>query len=163
MAEGQSEKSGLALTLSRAQSSAIAARMLTVEQGCREIERFLDGYAGVFYQYVGVLPEEVRQAIRSLITEILRGIAAIRHDLALPQRQMEITQLVTAYLSQVWVTLQETHAHSLRGYGALAEEVGAYLDPRVDELLGLVARLRNAIESGKKPFREGAEDKSACT
>ncbi len=30
--------------------------MLTLEQDCREIERFLDGYAGIYYQYLRSLP-----------------------------------------------------------------------------------------------------------
>ena len=160
MAENQKETSIPALSLSRAHSSALAARMLTHEQDCRELERFVDGYAGIFYQYLEVFPDETRRTIRILISEILQRIARIRFDLGLPQRRIEINKMLAAYLSRIWVTLHESTAHSLQGYGAVPGELGAYLEPRVEELLGLVASLRSAIDSGKKPLRTGVgEDK----
>jgi hypothetical protein len=131
--------------------------MLILEQDCREIERFLDGYAGIFYQYLGVSSDETRRTIRTLISEILRRIACIRFDLGLPQRQIEINRMLAAHLSQMWVTLNETNGHSLRGYGEVPEELSAYLEPRVEELLGLVESLRGAIESVKKPITPGSE------
>jgi len=157
MGESRKETPALALSISPTHSAALVARMLTLEQDCREIERFLDGYAGIFYQYLGVSSHETRQTIRTLISEILRRIAGIRFDLGLPQRQIEINRMLAARLSQIWVTLNETNGHSLRGYGEVPEELSAYLEPRVEELLGLVAGLRSAIESGKKPISLGAE------
>ncbi len=103
----------------------------------------------------GAFPDETRRTIRTLIAEILQRIARIRFDLGLPQRQIEIDKMLAAHLSQVWVTLHETNAHSLRGYGRVPDELSAYLEPRVEELLGLVTNLRSAIESGKKPIRTG--------
>jgi hypothetical protein len=161
MDESQKETSALALSLSPTHSTALVARMLTLEEDCREIERFLDGYAGIFYTYLGVFPDETRATIRTLIAEILRRISHIRFDLGLPQRQIEISKMLAAHLSRIWVTLHESKAHSLQGYGVVPDELGSYLEPRVEELLGLVASLRDAIESGKKPLRAGVgEDKS---
>ena len=151
----ESRKETSAPALSPAHSAALTARMLTLEQDCREIERFLDGYAGIFYQYLGLFPDEARRTIRTLISGILQRITRIRFDLGLPQRQIEINKILAAHLSHIWVTLHETKAHSLRGYGRVPEELSAYLEPRVEELLGLVASLRSAIESGKKPFSLG--------
>lgn len=157
MAENPKEASAPAFPLSRAHSAALAARLLTLEQDCREIERCLEGYTGVFYEYHGAFPDETRGAIRSLISEILQRIARIRFDLGLPQRQIEIGQMLAAHLSQIWVTLHETNAQSLRGYGRVPEKLSAYLDPRVEELLGLVASLQREIESGKKSISLRAE------
>lgn len=157
MAESRKEASAQTLSLSRAHSAALAARMLTLEQECREIERSLDGYAGIFYQYVGAFPAETRQTIRGLITEILRRIARVRIDLDLPQRQIEVDKMLAAHLAQIWVTLHESHAHSLRGYGRVPEKLAAYLEPHVEEMLGLVANLRSAIESGKNAANVGQE------
>ena len=151
----ESRKETSAPALSPAHSTALTARMLTLEQDCREIERFLDGYAGVFYQYLGLFPDETRRTIRTLISGILQRITRIRLDLGLPQQQIEVSKMLAAHLSQIWVTLHETRPHSLRGYGKVPEELSAYLEPRVEELLGLVASLRSAIESGKKPFSLG--------
>jgi len=131
--------------------------MLTLEKDCCEIERFLDGYAGIFYQYLGVFPDETRRTIRSLISEILQRIARIRFDLGLPQRQIEIDKMLAAHLSRIWVTLHETNAYSLQGHGRVPEKLSAYLEPRVEELLGLVASLRGAVESGKLPSSLGPD------
>ena len=155
MTESRKAVSVPTLLISHAHSAALTARMLTLEQDCREIERSLDGNAGIFYQYHGVFPDETRAAIRTLIAEILGRIDRIRFDLGLPQRRIEINKMLAAYLSRIWVTLHESTAHSLQGYGAVPGELGAYLEPRVEELLGLVASLRSAIESGKKPLRTG--------
>jgi hypothetical protein len=158
MGEGQKETP--ASSLSAAHSIAIVARMLTLEEDCREIERFLDGYAGIYYAYLGVLPDEARRTIRTLISEILAGIARIRLDLGLPQRQTEVTRLLTAHLSRMWVTLHESKGESLRGYGVVPDELTAYLEPRVEDLLSLVASLRSAVESvPKPPGSQDAEDK----
>jgi uncharacterized protein len=143
--------------LTRAHSAALAARMLTLEQDCREIERTLDGYEGIFVQYLGVFPDETRQAIRNLLSEILQKITRIRLDLGLPQRQIEIDKMLAAHLSQIWVTLHETNAYSLRGYGTVPDELSAYLDPRIDQLLDLVASLRGTVEAGKKPISSEGE------
>ncbi|MFZ0962331.1 MAG: hypothetical protein WAO35_15645 [Terriglobia bacterium] len=160
MAESRKELSSPTLALTPAHSAALAARMLTLEQDCREIERFLDGYAGIYYQYFGAFPDETRRMIRTLIAEILQRIARIRFDLGLPQRQIEVDKMLAAHLSQVWVTLHETKAHSLRGFGKVSDELSAYLEPRVEELLGLVTNLRGVIEAGEKPTgREGEAEK----
>jgi hypothetical protein len=157
MDASQKETSGLALSLSPTHSTALVARMLTLEEDCREIERFLDGYSGIFYAYRGVFPDETRSTIRSLIAEILRAISRIRFDLGLPQRQIDINKMLAAHLSRIWITLNESKAQSLQGYGVVPDELGAYLEPRVEELLGLVASLRGAIEFGKKPTSLGPE------
>jgi hypothetical protein len=161
MAEGQEKLPAPTLSPSSAHAIALAARMLTLEEDCRQIERFLDGYAGVYYAYVGAFTSETRQAVRTLIDEILRRIGRIRLDLGLPQRQVEVSRAVAAHLSRVWVTLQESKADSLKGYGAVPPELGAYLELHVEEILALVAKLQSAIESGKKPPATGlTEEKS---
>ncbi len=151
MDENQKAVPAPAIALSAAHSIALVARLLTVEEDCQELVRYLDGYAGILYAYLPVLPEESRKTIRALVAEILQGIDHIRQDLGLPRRQNEVTRLLAAHHSRMWVTLHETHGETLRGYGPVPAELTAYLDPRVDKLLSLVADLRTAIESGAKP------------
>jgi len=159
MDEGQKE--AVPRALSPAHSIALVARMLTLEEDCRQIERFLEGYEGIFYAYPGVFPYETRGTIRTLLSGILHRISRIRSDLGLPQRQMEIDQMLAAHLSQMWVTLHESKASSLHGYGVVPDELEVYLEARVEELLSLVASLRSTIESRKRPLSGGAgEDKT---
>ena len=121
------------------------------------MDRFLDVYAGIYYQHVGVFREEARLKIRTLLSEILERIARIKHDLNLPQRQIDMARSLSAYLSEMWVTLHETKAQALRGYGEVPNELRAYLDPHVEEILVLVADLRGTIEAGKNPTHLGSQ------
>ena len=56
-----------------------------------------------------------------------------------------LDKVVESRLSRIWVTLHESKSQSLRGYGAVPEKLKEYLDPRVDGILGLLARLREAL------------------
>lgn len=151
MAEGR--KQSAIPSISRAHSAALVARLLTLEHDCWQMDRVLDGYAGIYYQHVAVFPDEARRKIRTLISAILEKIARIKRDLNLPQRRVDVDKLLTAYLSEMWVTLHETKAETLGGYGEVRDELRAYLDPQVEEVLGLVASLRDTIDAGKDPAK----------
>ena len=55
----------------------------------------------------------------------------------------------------MWVTLHESKSHSLRGYGAVPEELKTYLDPRMDGILSLLARLQEAVRGAKTAKERG--------
>jgi hypothetical protein len=130
------------ISLSPAHAVALETRLLTLEDDCREIERYLDGFEGVYFAYMGTLSEAGKRAARATLKEILRCLSALRSDLALRRKQADLRKLLEARLSRMWVTLHETKAEQLRGYGKVPEELPAYLDRRVDQLLRHTSRLR---------------------
>ena len=136
------------ISLSLAHSNAISARMLTLEEDCREIERYLDGFNGIYYEYCGEIPGAIRQRIRDLLAEILNGILLLRLDLGLGKQRVEIEKLVASRLSHMWVTLHESKASNLKGFGVVPEELKAYIDPRVEELLSLWKRFSEILSEG---------------
>ena len=145
MADGGKMDFEAPLFISPAHAGALAARMLTLEEDCREIERNLDGFHGIFYEYAGQIPETSKEQIRTILLEVLDRVTTIRSDLGLPKRTVELDKVIESRLSHIWVTLHESKSQSLRGYGAVPEMLKEYLDPRVDGILGLLARLHEAL------------------
>ena len=53
--------------LSPAHAGALAARMLILEEDCREIDHNLDGSHGIFREYAGQIPEATKEQIRAML------------------------------------------------------------------------------------------------
>ncbi len=135
--------------ISPAHAGALGARMLILEEDCREIERHLDGFHGILYEYSGEIPETSKQRMRAVLAEILDKVTSIRLDLGLPKQVVELDKLIESRLSHIWVTLHESKSHGLRGYGAVPEELKEYLDPRMDGILSLLTRLQETLRGAK--------------
>ena len=149
MADGGKMDFEASLSISPAHAGALAARMLTLEVDCREIERNLDGFHGIFYEYAGQIPETSKKQIRTILLEVLDQVTSIKMDLGLPKQTVDLDKMIESRLSHIWVTLHESKSQGLRGYGAVPKNLKAYLDPRVDGILGLLARLREALGEAK--------------
>jgi hypothetical protein len=135
--------------ISPAHAGALAARMLILEEDCREIERHLDGFHGILYEYAGEIPENTKQRMRAMLAEILDKVTSVRLALGLRKQVVELDKLIESRLSHIWVTLHESKSPGLRGYGAVPEELKAYLDPRMDGILALLTRLREVLREAK--------------
>jgi len=120
MADGDKSNSDASLHISPAHAGALAARMLILEEGCREIERDLDGFHGILYEYAGEIPESVKHRMRALLAEILDKLESISLELGLRKQVVELDKLIESRLSRIWVTLHESKSRGLRGYGAVS-------------------------------------------
>jgi hypothetical protein len=158
MADGRKADFEATVSISPAHAGALAARMLILEEDCREIERNLDGFQGIFYEYAGEIPETSKERIRAILLEVLDRVTRIRSDLGLPKQIVELDKLIESRLSHMWVTLHESKSHGLRGYGAVPEGLKVYLDPRMDGILLLLIRLREALGKARM---EGNPEKAS--
>jgi hypothetical protein len=149
VADGGKKDFVATVPISPAHAGGLAARMLILEEDCREIERHLDGFHGILREYSGEIPETSKKRMRAVLAEILDKVASIRLDLGLPKQVVELDKLIESRLSHIWVTLQESKSHGLRGYGAVPEELKAYLDPRMDGILSLLTRLQETLRGAK--------------
>jgi hypothetical protein len=150
MADSGKSNSGALLAISPAHAGALAARMLILEEDCREIERNLDGFRGILYEYAGEIPQATKEQMRSILAEILEKLESISLELGLRKQVIELDKLIESRLSRIWVTLHESKSRGLRGYGAVPEELKRYLDPRMDEILSLATHLRETLRETKK-------------
>jgi hypothetical protein len=149
MEDGNETAFERALSTSPHHLNGLAARMLVLEKDCREIERALGGCKGVLYEYAGDLPEGSKTRMRATLAEILNALDSIRLELRLPRQVIGLDKVIEARISHMWVTMHESKSSGLRGYGAVPEELGRYLDPRIDGLLALLARLQEALRESK--------------
>jgi hypothetical protein len=135
--------------------------MLILEEDCREIDRNLDGFHGIFYEYAGEIPETSKQRMRAMLAEILDKLTSIRLDLGLRKQVVELDKLIESRLSHIWVTLHESRSHGLRGYGAVPEGLKVYLDPRIDGILLLLNRVQEALREAKTEGKREDASKEA--
>jgi len=150
MADSGKSNSGALLAISPAHAGALAARMLILEEDCREIERNLDGFRGILYEYAGEIPQATKEQMRSILAEILEKLESISLELGLRKQVIELDKLIESRLSRIWVTLHESKSRGLRGYGAVPEDLKRYLDPRMDGILSLATHLRETLRETKK-------------
>jgi len=149
MEDGNKSEFERTLSIPPAHMNGLAARMRTLEEDCREIERNLDGFKGILYEYAGEIPERSRRKMRRTLAEILNTITSMRLELQLPEQVIGLDKMVESRLSHMWVTLHESKSASLRGYGEVPEALSRYLDPRMDGMLALLARLREALRESR--------------
>ena len=136
--------------LSPAHAGALSARMLILEEDCREIERNLDGFHGILYEYAGEIPESAKQRMRETLAEILDKLEVISLELGLRKQVVELDRLIESRLSRIWVTLHDSKSRGLRGYGVVPEDLKKYLDPRMDGILSLLTDLRETLREAKR-------------
>jgi hypothetical protein len=161
MAGGGKMDSEATPSISPAHAGALAARMHILEEDCREIERNLDGFHGIFYEYAGGIPEATKQRMRAMLAEILDKLTSIRLELGLPKQVVELDKLIESRLSHIWVTLRESKSPGLRGYGVVPEDLRRYLDPRMDRALALLTRLQEALREAKTEGKQEEASKEA--
>jgi hypothetical protein len=150
MADSGKSNSGALLAISPAHAGALAARMLILEEDCREIERNLDGFRGILYEYAGEIPQATKEQMRAILAEILEKLESISLELGLRRQVIELDKLIESRLSRIWVTLHESKSRGLRGYGAVPEDLKRFLDPRMDGILSLLTHLRETLRETKK-------------
>ena len=150
MVDTGKSNSGALLAISPAHAGALAARMLILEEDCREIERNLDGFRGILYEYAGEIPQATKEQMRSILAEILEKLESISLELGLRKQVIELDKLIESRLSRIWVTLHESKSRGLRGYGVVPEDLKKYLDPRMDGILSLVTDLRETLREAKR-------------
>ncbi|MGA2073031.1 MAG: hypothetical protein ABSH52_05950 [Terriglobia bacterium] len=114
MADSGKSNSGALLAISPAHAGALAARMLILEEDCREIERNLDGFRGILYEYAGEIPQATKEQMRSILAEILEKLESISLELGLRKQVIELDKLIESRLSRIWVTLHESKSRGLR-------------------------------------------------
>lgn len=90
-------------------------------------------------------PGEPQQTIRAQAARIIAGVEALEASLGLPaERPVPLGRRLVA-TAEVWANrLVDLHARALRPYGKVHPELGGALDPKLDELVGLLEELADA-------------------
>jgi hypothetical protein len=127
---------------------ALSVRFHEAARNCEEMQRLLDGLGDIHEEpTTGALPEHAKARIQGVLSHLLLGLAQVESELALPKKQVSLQRSLAANVSNMWETLCESKARYLHGYGEVPEDLRAYLDFHVDELLAVVEELRALVEA----------------
>ena len=128
----------------------LVAHFKTIEDYCREIEKWLGAPAGIFSEAVGEIAPDARRLIEKKFAELYEQLAEIQSNLRLEKVVVDRFRLVDAYLTEAWVSLSETKSRHLKAYGPLPEGLADYLDPRLEHLNTALKEIRRAAEGARQ-------------
>ena len=141
--------------LTEAQQRALEVGLGRVETELAWMEELLGWtYEGALVSFVEDLGDSQRQELQARIHEGRELIQGLRDALALRPDQIPKSSWIVGHLAHLWVVAEECQSRYLRGYGEVAPDLPAHLDPPVQRLAELLlAMQRLARES---PVREPA-------
>lgn len=90
-------------------------------------------------------PGEPQLAIRALAARVVASVEALEASLGLPaERPVPVGRRLVA-TAAVWANrLVDLHSRALKPYGRVHPELAGALDPKLDELVGLLEKLAEA-------------------
>ena len=126
-----------------AQLRAIGVRLTLLDEAICQIEQFVQGrqIKSVFVGETNTLTPSQRIALGveiSAIRDMLRQLRADLHFIVSPRDAADIVQ---GECNGQWEPLSELNGRYLRAYGAVAEGLAEYLDPKADEVLRRLQRM----------------------
>ena len=128
----------------------LTTSMTMVDAAATRILDLLDGPASSRLTVVdkSSLSAQEKAAIRELVAglDIMAGRFAAKYGLRTQSRDLRRT--INAQMSQVWTTLENTHAKKMKGMGRVGEEAAAQIDRDVDEMLSLVKDILQILKTG---------------
>lgn len=89
-------------------------------------------------------PGSQRRAIQ-IINNAEKLIADLAKKFELEKAEVDTVAIANAHLSVQWVTLCETNAKGLKGYGRVSEQLEAELDPHINALMKLITEMKEVF------------------
>jgi hypothetical protein len=125
---------------------AISVTLAALDQALCKFKRWAEGYEteSVLYRERNTLLSHQRQVILMLVQDIRTVIRELRDALSLQPDVLITANAIRAHCAILWEWLEELHTKRLRGYGEPPQGLAGYLNPRTEELIGLVRKLSNA-------------------
>lgn len=135
--------------LNELQRRRVSLTLLGLEEDLHDIEEHLKrgDYRGILYGITNDIPSPTRDAMISKMTLIKEKISELSERFSLRGETEMLSREIFGKMSVIWVSLEETKAGRLRGYGGVAEELHDLLDPALDEIIVLLEEIRQALSN----------------
>jgi len=129
------------------QHRSLAVILRLLEKSLRETEEWLSGREvnGILYRKRLALSEQNRLAARQAVTAALTAIADLAEQLELEQEEENMVASLGASMIVQWVNLCEEYAGKLRRFGPVHPDLAPLLDPRIDQLAAMTARIGDIV------------------
>jgi hypothetical protein len=129
----------------RAHLSVLAAG---IEDTIVDIEHFIDpdlDRDSVLTHYAADLPPDFADCVRPILDQLRDHVAVFSERFSLEPRWVSRVSSVEAHVSEQIVRLDESGVKQLRGYDAVAAELGAVLAPTLEEFRRRFAEIRSLL------------------
>jgi len=115
------------------------------EENLLQAKHWLSGYKenGSLYHKELDMPDEHKTTALEKIEAALVILQQLAQTLDLPRLEKDAAKMITAQMNSTWVSLSDSHAHNLKGYGEVNPQLANILDPGIDQLV------QSALELGR--------------
>jgi regulator of protease activity HflC (stomatin/prohibitin superfamily) len=126
----------------------VRSALLALNKAVRAVDEAVDrdGAEEVLYRSINPLTAESRAEARRLAAEIRDGLRRAAAAQGLAAETEDPILSLGSRLSALWVDLEEAKSKGLRAYGPVPEGLERTLDPALDELGRLAARLQRVLQ-----------------
>jgi hypothetical protein len=134
----------------------ISVSLQVLDKALCEWEQWIAGHisGGVMYQQQDTLSAAEKKELRFRIDNLRKEMMRLQGDLHLAPAKPNTAQLVTAQATVLWEMLAELNNSSLRGYGAVPPQLGAYLNPIGENLTQQIHEISRLFSrSAQQPRR----------
>lgn len=122
----------------------LSARLRTLEESALALLDLFEAVDNAFTER-DALPEERKADVRRLVGTLRSRIEEIKTDLELERTRLEAKRYANAVVVAMSVNVEELHPNYLKGYGKVPEDLARYLRSEVNQLLGLLREIRQAL------------------
>ena len=135
--------------LNEFQKRRLSITITGIEEDLYDIEECLKSqdYHGVLYEIRNDIPMTTRDAMIANIMLIRKGISSLAEQFGLRGETRMLSRKISSKLSILWVSLEETKARRLTGYGEVTAGLHDLLDPALDEIIALFEEIRQALRN----------------
>jgi hypothetical protein len=140
------------ISLSDNHRRGIGTALFVVDRMLCQVEEYARGREArsIFYVEHNALSSDQREGLLAQITQMRGLLQEIKDDLGLEMEPEDVGRKIWGESSTLWEVLVETKSRFLKRYGRPPDELGAYLDPRIDTLVEHLRTLTNLARPGEK-------------
>ena len=122
------------------------------EENLLQAKHWLDGYneSGALYHRELNISGEDKIAALEKIESALMIIEQLAQTLDLPHQEKDAAKMIAAQMNSAWVSLSDSHAHNLKGYGEVHPQLADILDPSIDQLVQTALELGRIFEKKER-------------
>ena len=125
-------------TLNENHKRSISVTLCLLDEMLCEFEEQARGrqWRSAFYEERNDLSRQQRKELLSVISRMRGVMEEVKKTLGLAMRVQGVSRGIWGRSMSFWENLVETQSRHLRRYGEMPDGFGAYLDPRMDDLIG---------------------------
>jgi hypothetical protein len=125
----------------------ISTTLTFVDEALCEFEQWAKGRAlvSVLYRERNTLSPQQRRALLAEIARVRRLLREVQDSLGLAASTQDAAQAIWGRCSALREHIVELEGKHLRRYGKVSPDLAAFLDPRVEQLLGRIDRMLTTV------------------